>query len=262
MFNSQLIIVHKMNCFNCGKTSHFSRNCREIQKFTRCYICNRVCVSTASHFELCSNKDFVSTEINRQQSAHSSTIVGQICLQLPDGVDIFVMDTVQTKMRSSPIFLLQNYSILTKSGGQITYSQLFRKDGRRAHMSICNRNNVTIFSVVFELKKFEVNERIIIRDTKVVEFDRYQLGRATVSKDVHLKIDTVDAFNIRINKFGVHDFLVNAQNGVFYVDPMMAVQAQNIVAAIVCDASNAIRDEAANGEILLYKNQLSFGIFF
>lgn len=65
-----------MKCFNCGaEDQHYSRHCKEPQRYTRCPGCRRVCHNFESHCVYCHYKNFRSAEVSPIQIVESPTLV-------------------------------------------------------------------------------------------------------------------------------------------------------------------------------------------
>lgn len=177
-------------CYNCSSTDHFSRNCPEAQKVTRCYSCGRVCDNERSHYKYCSNKSFVSRPIPNTDVARFSTLVGD--LKLITNADLYVMNGPQPiKLEGDfpPVQINTNHGFLCGQQKALKYYQWNPAMNRECRMRILNADDdsIQIFHFLDRLLQFFhfliYNKKTLMSFQKKLILGKNRNGEIEVQRD-------------------------------------------------------------------------------
>lgn len=207
------------DCYNFGSRAHISRLCPDPQRYSRCCVCRNVCVNVHSHKALCTNKDFVSKVID-PSTVFEPTSLLQIGFSGITAVSI-VDGEFERAVSTTPVFV-PNANLL-----------VYKNDRNHLQISSVGVSNADIFtlgvmdqagnvraSISVGKNTFEVNHRYKISDTGAVQFNISNDGRATLSKDLNVKVIAQEKFKLTIYKFGLKIAFEVHQNAAILLDPL------------------------------------------
>lgn len=210
-------------CYNCFLPGHLSIRCTSPSKYTRCYICNRVCATPNDHYSLCVNKQFVSQYIDQPNTARRATLVAD--LKISTKSPLYVMNGPQPILLDGdfpPIRIDNNYGLLLGKGNNIKYHQWFPTANQRCVINVMNSQNIVRFSVRLHNDGFIVNKKIRIRQNGTVEYRNQPVENEILTADVTFKVDTDRKFTITIFAFQHNYKFEISRDQVEYLPPESA----------------------------------------
>lgn len=201
-------------CFNCltENPGHQSLHCPEHQKYTRCYICKRVCNCPEDHYSLCPNRlIFVSQYIRQPNTARSATLVADF--KVLSTAELFLMDgpnPINISTEFDPIQLDANHGLLIGSNKALKYYQWFPAVNRRCVINVMDGSNNVRFSARLMNDVLVINKKIRVRNTGVVELRDDEPPNQISQAEVILKVDSLSTlyafsknFSFEISQVGV-----------------------------------------------------------
>lgn len=207
-------------CYNCGSTAHLSRSCSRAQKYSRCRVCNNVCVGEHSHKSICTNKDFVSKVLD------TSTVIEPMnILEIGfSGIEsVFVADSsIEKAVLYTPIFVSNASLLIYKNDRKrLQISSVGRpSDDDKITLSIMDKAEKVCASISIGKNSMEVNQRYKVFETGIVQFNITNDGRVALSKELNIKVVAEKPFKMTIYKFGLRIPFEVHPNGVILLDPI------------------------------------------
>lgn len=187
-------------CFNCFKPGHLSIRCPVPSKYTRCFICNRVCETPEDHFWACANKEFVSNYIVQPNTIRPATLVADIKFQT--NAPLFVMDgNDPVAITDSPIKIDSNNGLLLAKEKSFKYYHFYPSENNRCVINVMDGTQNVRFSLRHQKDSFFVNKRIRVRENGSVEHRNETVDNQVLPAELTLKVDTERRFNITLFAF-------------------------------------------------------------
>lgn len=208
--------MNSNTCWNCGLAGHYSENCPEPPKKSRCPSCNKV----NGHTSDCRNQTFTS------KPSFETTTVFQ--LQNTLKVEFQKVDgkfTVEDRNRKVPIggipLWLSTVDAYIAKIETRSLSFAMSKPMKR-HVTFVNKAGEPVLSLVFFQKVLKLNSRFEINEKGCISFnvdDRNDITERVICK-IGL-IETEDVFKVRITWHGHrHVFNVHRFHGPILIDPL------------------------------------------
>lgn len=148
-------------CFNCFSTQHFSRDCTESQRSTRCVVCENVCTTKNSHKGWCPNYDFVSELLHSDENVLTPSIVLEMGFTRVNNV--FVLDRYVEKPIVSTPLIVQNVNIMAqKQKNRLVVSKIGRKN-EVTHINLLDSDNNLVMHIEVSNNATIVNDRNCIQ---------------------------------------------------------------------------------------------------
>lgn len=203
-------------CYNCYQPGHISEFCPEEPQKSRCPSCKKV----DKHTWDCKNPSYKSRSL-----AGSTTVFqlnNQLKIEFQNITGVFTVQDVEQNVEigAIPLWLSAIDTFVAKFGLRSLCFATSRPMKR--HITIMDRNNRPVLSLVFFQKILTINNRIELNDQGKVSFDCN--ARNSITGKIVCKIgvmNTTDVFKVRVTWFGQkHIFFVHPSVGPILVDPL------------------------------------------
>lgn len=195
-----------------ANSSHLSQNCPLPQVYTRCIVCDNVCLRSQSHKIDCSNKNFRSNLLSPETISGRSIIEfgfrGVQNVSLVDGQSV-------KEISSVPIFIFNYKCFVFKRRKCLV---CFLPCGIPQITFVGNTNE--FMTIKPENNSFIVNDRYRYHEHGTLEFNPDNMGLVESSgRGLRFELIHSEDFAIRVIKFGVIEFK-GFDNGVLFIDPL------------------------------------------
>lgn len=215
MISSLQITMAEQVCFNCHKPGHLSVHCPEPQQKVRCPSCDKV----NGHTPNCQNRDFNSHSRFQRTTVFSLQNLLKIVFQ--NVTEVFTAQDVSNNIEigNVPLWLSTTDTFVAKTGPRSLSFATSRPMKR--NITIVNKNNEPVLSLVFFQKMLTVNQRFELDDKGNISFNQSAVNG--IEEKIVCKIginNTADFFKIRISWHEhKHVFQVYPIIGPIVVDP-------------------------------------------
>lgn len=203
-------------CYNCNKIGHKSEFCPEEPQKSRCPTCNKV----DTHAPDCGNRWYKSRPVAGSATVFQLHNLLKIEFQNITGVFTVQDGNRNIEVGAVPLWLSTIDTFVGKIGARSLDFAISRPMKR--HITIMDRNNKPVLSLVFFKKILNINNRIELNDKGKVSFDCD--AQNEITENIVCKIgvmNTTDMFKVRITWCGKkHVFHIHPTIGPILVDPL------------------------------------------
>lgn len=145
-----------MLCFNCDSPFHFSFDCEQPQRLSRCQLCRRVCTKSSSHANWCENKDWTSTSLLSNDFVIQPRIIAEIGFEKVKNVTI--IDKTDEKTIDDIPLLIANADTIVYEKQTRLLCTTYVRERKPLHINIFDDQSNLLVHAEITKKYILVNE--------------------------------------------------------------------------------------------------------
>lgn len=185
-------LIKMSGCYNCQSLLHRSRDCDKRQRFTRCPVCDNVCVGPNSHKIWCTNKSFVSQLID---TASTVAITMHLKIGFKGVSNVFVADGENYVPINGPLFVANFNGFIYKEEKRLVCAVTNPATESVRLNIIDGQGNAFMHLELFD-DAFIVNDRYRIHDDGSIEYNPFNMGLVQDAQSIKLKVEAVEFISL------------------------------------------------------------------
>lgn len=159
----------KMNCFNCGESTHIPRYCPYPQQSTRCPSCGAVARIPERHKEWCNDPSFVSTFIHDKSARDIVEMKELMSIEFLDVSDTFcILDHGREIVIGTNLLWIYNIGAYVQKENRTL--KFLTTWSMKRNLTIVNANDEPVLSIVDKSTNVNVNGRFEMKEDGWISF--------------------------------------------------------------------------------------------